>query len=104
MSKINQYKQHIKDSLEDYYGFDFDLFDDEKRITLASEIDGFLKAGIILGAITKQEFLSIADEIHTRIFGQSLNQRTTDIKLGKKARGRDWSRFDEPTIIRNKKS
>lgn len=70
--------------------------------SLGDEINGFLKAGIILGAITKDEFLSIADEAHKKIFGKSLRDSSIDRKLGEKIRKRDWSRFDEPTFIRKK--
>ena len=100
--KRRQYTEFVTEKLELYYSFD--TFESEKMNSLGDEINGFLKAGIILGVITKEEFLSIADEAHKKIFGKSLEHSSIDRKLGEKVRKRDWSRFDEPSFIRKKKS
>ena len=74
-----------------------------KKSALGNEITGFLEAGILLNVISKEEFISIADQEHISIHGKSLRQREIDDKTNVEKKEIDWDRFEEPTYIRKNK-
>ncbi len=91
----------ITSKLEKFYGLDESA--STKKYSLGDEIEGFLEAGILLGVITKEEFLTIADDIHYSIHGKSLNQRIIETRTGLKSDERVWDKYNEPSYIRKKK-
>jgi len=82
----------------------YSIEDSESPIykTKGSELDGFLKAGIILDIANKDEIQKIIDEEHWSIFGITRKQRRAEKKLNKPQAESDWKIYDKPTVQRKK--
>ena len=72
--------------------------------TKGSEFDGFMKAGITLGIVTRSELKKIIDEEHWSKFGMTIKERKAKKKDHKSEpeinNETDWSIYDTPTIKR----
>ena len=93
-----EFATEITAKLEKYYSLSQSAA--TKKLSLGDEIEGFLKAGILLKAITKDEFLEIADNLHYSIHGKSLEQQNMDTKTGFNTNQNKWKKYNEPTYIR----
>ena len=98
--KREEFSQQIAEKLELYYSLQSD--GSTKKKSLGDHIDGFVEAGILLRYVTREEFLQIADQLHTSIRGKSLRQQSLDNKIGLTKDRRDWKEYNEPTYIRKK--
>lgn len=98
-TKKIEFIKRITQKLNEFYTLD-DIAS-VKRSALGDEINGFLEAGILLNVISKEEFLSIADQEHMSIHGKSLRQSEVDRKTQAAKKEIDWDKFEKPTYIRN---
>jgi hypothetical protein len=71
------------------------------RDALNYKIGGFIEAGLLMEVTTKERLQALTDEMHLRIFGESLAERKTRAKLGYKDTV-DWSIYDTPPAIRKR--
>ena len=100
-SKKSEFASEITSKLKTFYSFDDSAY--AKKQSLGDEIEGFLKAGVLLEVITREEFLAIADHVHKLIHGKSIKQQNLDVKTGIKKADKNWQKYDEPAYIRKKK-
>ena len=97
----SEYIRCVREKLNVFYNFG-DV-DSEAKKTSKEQIKGFIEAGIVTEIITYDEFGEIADEIHFEIFGKTIEERNIEARLGHQDDTLKWSRFEEPTYVRNKK-
>ena len=99
--KKSEFTSVLTSKLEKFYSLG--NLASEKKYALGEEIEGFLEAGILLGVITKEEFLKIADDIHYSIHDKSLEQQLIEMSTGSKSDEIAWEKYNEPSFVRKKK-
>ena len=78
--------------------------EDEKRVNLASKIEGFAAAGSIIELVTRAEIQKVIDKAHFAEFGEQREARRTRILEEQAAKGSsehvtdhlDWDVYDSP--------
>jgi hypothetical protein len=68
-------------------------------------LEGFMQAGLLLGAVTRDELEDLLEETHFKVFGMPIGERLKDPKMRFPEDEIDYGRFDSPAIERiSKKS
>ena len=96
--KKNKYVDKAREKLREIYSFG------ERKTTTRSklhdQLEGYFKAGLLLGIVSEDDVGIIVDEEHHLAFGTSLKERRIKEKLTPLATATDWKKFDPPTVHR----
>ena len=98
-SKTGIFEARYLELLERLYAFGDHR--SEVRDALNHKIGGFIEAGLLLEVTTAERLQALTDDVHLRIFGETLVERKTRAKLGHKS-AVDWSVYDTPPAIRKR--
>ena len=101
MTANNQYHRTtylntIRDNVTELYAIQDSKSDSYLR--LKNRLDGFMNAGIVIGIVSNAAVKEIVDDVHMKVFGMTIKQRSVELKLGSKATDVDWDLYDTPTI------
>jgi len=94
----NKYVDKAREKLQEIYSFG-----ERKTATrgkLHDQLEGYFKAGLLLGILCEDDIRAIVDEEHHLAFGTSLKERRIKEKLTPLATATNWKKFDTPTIHR----
>ena len=94
----------------DLYKLGYFTCEDEKRVNLASKIEGFAAAGSIIELVTRAEIQKVIDKAHFAEFGEQREARRTRILEERAAQkgefdpseAPDWDFYDSPAKDRKK--
>ena len=72
-----------------------------KRAKYRDQLEGYLKAGLLLGVIEEDDIHNIVNEEHHRVYGTSPQERELQSKLPMREHKAKWDQYDRPHYQRN---
>ena len=72
-----------------------------KRAKYRDQLEGYLKAGLLLGVIEEDDIHNIVNEEHHRVYGTSPHERELQSKLPTHEHKAKWDQYDHPPYQRN---
>jgi hypothetical protein len=73
-----------------------------KRAKYRDQLEGYLKAGLLLGVIEESDIHNIVNEEHHKAYGTSLKERELRSKLPEHEQKPNWDSYDRPSYQRNR--
>ena len=86
---------------------------DPDRALLEAKLNGFIQAGLLIEAVTRDEMQQVIDDCHFSVFGESRTDRRERLNSENTALGSvgdedpeipDWDSYDSPAIDRVRSS
>jgi hypothetical protein len=72
-----------------------------KRAKYRDQLEGYLKAGLMLGVIDEDDIHEVVNQEHNLAYGTSLQERQLQSKLPAHKQKPNWDLYDRPPYQRN---
>ncbi len=69
-----------------------------------SRLEGFMRAGAVLGATTNRELRDLMESVHMKVFGESIDERKAHRRIQLPNDDIDYEKYERPAIERVKPS
>ncbi len=76
------------------------LNEQKPAIETKSRLEGFMRAGVVLGITSNNELKGLMEEIHLNIFGESIAERKARKKAHWPEISVDYGQFETPSYLR----